>query len=111
MALMHAMQAGHTSLESALMRVLALLGEQPPSGRDWPDLIRRATRAVDGRPPILPADLGAAADETRRFRHVALRSYDSFDVTRARPAMTAANRLAVALPPAFAALRSAIDGC
>ncbi len=75
MALLHAMQSGHISLESALLRVLNLLGEEEPSGRDWhADLIRRAAVAGDARPAILPGEIAAAATETRRFRHVATRS-------------------------------------
>ena len=55
MAFMHSMQSGHTSLESALVRIMDLLGEEPPTGRDWhADLIRRDYR---GRPrnPALPS--------------------------------------------------------
>lgn len=32
MALQHAMQAAHTSLEGGLKRILEILGEDPPSG-------------------------------------------------------------------------------
>lgn len=50
MAFMHAMQSGHTSLESALVRILGLLNEEAPSGREWhADLVRRAGKAVAGR--------------------------------------------------------------
>jgi len=88
MAFMHAMQSGHTSLESALLRILDLLAEEAPSGRDWhADLIQRASRPIPGRPAILPASVAQAANETRRFRHVAMRNYGSFDPGLARPAV------------------------
>lgn len=45
MALLHAMQAGHTSLEAALKRVLEILGEESPAGDySHADLIKRAAR-------------------------------------------------------------------
>ena len=72
MAFMHAMLAGHTSLEKALVRILEMIGEDVPTGQQWhAGLIRRAGRAGPQRPAILPADLIAAADRTRRVRHVA----------------------------------------
>ncbi len=65
MAFMHAMQSGHTSLEAALLRILDLLGEEAPSGRDWhADLIRRAARPLAGRPAILAQAVADAANET-----------------------------------------------
>ena len=55
MGFMHAIQAGHTSLENALLRVLGLLGEVGPSGDSWhADLIGRVAQALAGRPAILP---------------------------------------------------------
>lgn len=45
MALQHAMQAGHTSLENGLRGILEMLGEDPPTGpRRHEDLIRRVSR-------------------------------------------------------------------
>ena len=32
---MHAMQAGHTSLESGMVRIMRMVGEVPPTGEDW----------------------------------------------------------------------------
>lgn len=110
MAFMHAVMAGHTSLENALNRILKLLGEEPPSGETWhADLIRRVSRASGDRPPILDADLSRAADRTRRFRHVAARGYDSFDPEEAAPAVSATELLAARLSDAIARLRAAID--
>ena len=110
MAFMHVMQSGHTSLESALVRIMDRLGEEPPTGRDWhADLIRRAARAIGGRPAILPAEIADAANETRRFRHVAMRSYGTFEPSRAEPSVAAAAVLAAGLPDAIAAFRRGID--
>ena len=109
MSLMHAMQAGHTSLESALLRILDMRGEQRPTGESWhADLIRRAARASDLRPAILPSELAKAADRTRRFRHVAVRTYDQFEPEEAKTAINAAGILAAALQSAIVQFRSAI---
>ncbi len=110
MAFMHAMQSGHTSLESVLVRVLVLLGEEAPSGADWhADLIRRVARTLGARSAILPLELAEAAQETRRFRHVAMRNYGQFDPQRARPAIAAAVVLAQGLRAAIEAFRRQID--
>jgi len=110
MAFMHAMQSGHTSLENALTRILRLLGETLPMGESWhADLIQRVAVALTGRPAVLPPDLAEAADETRRFRNRAVRTYDNFRPDRASPAIQAAARLAAGLSAAIAAFRQAID--
>ena len=110
MAFMHAMQSGHTSLEPALLRILDLLGEEAPSGRDWhADLIQRTSRPIPGRPAILPTSVAQAANETRRFRPVAMRTYGSFDPGLARPAVQAARLLADGLPSAVAMFRRCMD--
>ena len=110
MALMHAMQSGHTSLESALVRILGLLGEEAPSGQEWhADLIRRVAREIAGRPAILPPDLAKAAGQTRRFHHIAMKGYGSFDPELARPSVLAAGFVARNLGPAIAAFRAMID--
>jgi hypothetical protein len=110
MAFMHAMLAGHTSIEKALLRVLQLQREQAPSGSQWhADLIQRAGRTTGSRPAILTPTLVQAADRTRKFRYVAVRGYDSFDPDDAEPAVRAAEKLANQLLPAIAAYRKAID--
>ncbi|MFO1026528.1 MAG: hypothetical protein U1E70_15250 [Acetobacteraceae bacterium] len=110
MAFMHAMQAGHTSLENALLRILEMFGEEAPSGRHWhADLIRRVARAVGQRPAILEGDMAEAADETRQFRNVASRTYDNFSQRKAEPAVAAAGVLIEGLPDAIARFRQAID--
>lgn len=110
MAFMHAMQSGHTSLEAALVRILDLLGEEAPSGRDrHADLVHRVSRHLPGRPAVLLPPLAQAAQETRRFRHVAMRGYGGFDPSLARPAVQAACLLADGLPGALAVFRRAVD--
>ena len=110
MAFMHAMQAGHTSLENALLRILELHHEEAPSGRQWhADLIARARRAFEGRPPILPAPLARAADRTRRFWHIAIHAYDTFDPDDAEPAVRAAGLLAGALAETVSEYRRKLD--
>lgn len=99
MALMHALQSGHTSLEGGLLRILEMLQEERPVGEDWHmALIRRvATMLPERRPAILSSELAAAADETRRFRHRAVHNYDSFRVTEISQTIRAAETLAGSL--------------
>ncbi len=110
MALMHAMESGHTSLESGLVRILALLGEERPQGDSWHrDLLRRVCRPVEGREAILPPDICEHADETRRFRNVATRSYDDFRLDGAGIAVASARVLAERLPECLRNFRNRID--
>jgi hypothetical protein len=110
MAFMHAMQAGHTSLENALLRILDMFGEDPPTGRAWhSDLIRRSARPVGSRPVILKDEAARAADLTRRFRSVAARAYDDFDHTQALQAVEGAARLIDLLPAEIARFRQTVD--
>lgn len=114
MALQHAMQAAHTTVESGLRRILVLLGEEPPSGpNSHADLISRVARplAVPGRerPAILPASVEADLTESRRFRHRATHDYDSFDPGQVAPSIDAARRLASSLWPCIEAFRDQID--
>jgi hypothetical protein len=111
MAFMHAMLAAHTSLESGLLRILELIGEEKPLGEHWhADMVRRAGLDLPGiRPAILDPDLAAAADRTRRFRHVAMRAYDSFDSEEARPAVKSARKLADGLSAALDRFREALE--
>jgi hypothetical protein len=57
----------------------------------------------------LPADLAETADETRRFRNRAVRTYDNFKSDRASPAIQAAASLAAGLAEAVSTFRQAID--
>ena len=108
---MHAMQAGHTSIEAALQRLLAILDEPVPAGGDWhADLIRRASIVVPGeRPAILSGALADALDETRRFRHVAIHTYDAFQSERALPAIDASRVVVRLLRAELEAFRSRLD--
>lgn len=110
MAFMHAMQSGHTSLEKALIRVLDMLGEARPTGESWhEDLVARVSAQTDDRPPILGVEVADAADETRRFRHVAVRSYSRFSPAKAAPAAAAAAVLASRLTNEFERFKAEID--
>jgi hypothetical protein len=113
MAFMHSLQAAHTSLESGLLRILDILAEEPPTGDQWHrDLILRAARQVSGpnaRPPILSAELATQADETRRFRNLAMRSYGSFDPAKASSTVVAARIRAEGLKAAVERFRDVVD--
>jgi hypothetical protein len=111
MAFMHSVQSGHTSLESALCRVLDILGEERPTGDSWhDDLIRRASQARPGlRPPILGKGMAARADETRKFRHLATRSYGRFRASEAKATVAAARALARGLIGELDRFRQLID--
>lgn len=107
---MHAMQAAHTSLESGLVRVLAMLGEEKPSGADGhADLIRRVSRPTEDRPAIISTEIMALADETRRFRNIAMRSYNSFRPEEAHRAVEAARSLADRILDEIAVFKHTID--
>ena len=109
---MQAMQAGYTSLEGAFERILEVLGEEKPTARhDYhAQLVRRIGRDIAGdRPAIVDGDLLNAVDEARKFRHVARRSYDDFDVAKATPAIAAAKAISEGLTQAIANFRAAIE--
>ena len=111
MAFLHSMQIGHTGLETGLLRILSLIGEEHP--RDdtaWPeDLLRQVSVPMDGRPAILPAHVAEYAQETRRFRSIAVRTYIRFDPARARDAVGAAQALAQNVLPCLHQFRARID--
>lgn len=111
MAFMHAMQSGHTSMESALCRILDILGEERPTGTAWhDDLIRRVrTERPGSRPPILSPGAADHADETRRFRHLAMRTYGSFKASEAKKSVVAAKALARGLLTEVTRFKLAID--
>jgi hypothetical protein len=110
MGFMHAIQAGHTSLENALLRILDLIDETRPRGDAWhADLIARAGQELAHRPAILPPGLATSADETRRFRNRATRAYDNFDPDRIAPTIGAAEDLTRQLTAAIADFRQVID--
>ena len=110
MGFMHAMQAGQTSMEAALLRVLALFREEAPSGPCWhADLIDRAANPLGQRPAILGPQAARAANETRQFRSIAAHAYDTFDHTRAVNAVESAKALVTLLPADLARFRQAVD--
>jgi hypothetical protein len=110
MAFMHSMQAGHTSLENGLKRILVLLNEDLPIGESWhSDLIKRASKKTLKRPAILSKATSDFADETRRFRNVAVRSYDSFLPQYADVSVVAAESLSVSLLPELNTFQALVD--
>jgi hypothetical protein len=114
MALQHAMQSAHTSLEGALVRILEILDEERPTGEKWhADLVRRVGRPLTtpdrARPAILTPSVASDVDESRRFRHRATHNYDDFDPSQAGPSVEAARRLAESLKPCIAAFRNKVD--
>ena len=88
-----------------------MLGEEKPGSDNWhADLIRRAASALPGRrPPIISSELASAADETRRFRHIAMHAYDSFRIESVAPSIRAATFIAEALPSEIAEFKRIID--
>jgi len=111
MAFLHAMQCGFTSFESALKRMFALLAEELPRGRDsHAALLQRAARPLTGlRPAVLDEALFNASDELRRFRHVAIHTYDFLDKDRAALTVKAAEVFLANIGPALARFRAVID--
>jgi hypothetical protein len=111
MAIMHAMQAGHTSLEVALRRLLTVLGEPLPTGGEThADLIRRLALPVSGeRPAALSAELAQALDVTRRFRHIAIHTYDAFRDEGALQAIHASKTVVRLLRPELEAFRARLN--
>ena len=111
MALMHAMQAGYTSIETGLDRVLHLLGEERPQGPDrHKALLRRlASQLPEDRPAVISFELYRKLDDLRRFRHVAAQTYDTFELGQARPAIEAGRYVVANLMREIDAFRLKID--
>ena len=111
MALMHALQSAHTSLEAGFLRILEMLGEERPVGENWhADLISRVAAALPGRrPAIITTQIAEAATETRRFRHRATHNYDNFRVGEVSRTIEAAAALAGGLEADILAFRNIID--
>lgn len=111
MAFLQAMQSGYTSLEGGLERVLDILGEEKPAGSDFhAALVRRVSREIPGkRPAILDGAIAAAVDETRRFRHVARKNYNGFEVTEAVRAVEAARTVSSGIAATIALFKDTID--
>lgn len=110
MAFMHAMQSGHTSLESALVRILTIIGEPKPVGDSWHrDLVKRVSRDIPDRQAILDPVLAANIDITRAFRNVATRNYDNFHIDGTQSTVTAARYILEHLQPAIVKFKNTID--
>ena len=112
MAVMHAAQSGYTSLETAILRVMQILDEEPPSGPDWhAQLIARASRPLPGRRgEIISPEMERFARKLRGFRHCAMHGYDTpFHAEDAVDAIKAGRRLAELVQPAFEEFANSID--
>ena len=110
-AFMHAVQSGHTSLEAGFRRIFKVIGEPVPHDVDnWHEAtVDQALADVDGRGAILPPEMFADVDETRRARNLSVRGYDAFDMGKAEATAGAAGRLAKALPDALRRFIRRID--
>ncbi len=74
------------------------------------DLLRRFRTATPGsRPALLDERLYRAADELRKFRHVAIHVYDDLDLDRAALLVRDAEVFLSEIGPALARFRAAID--
>lgn len=111
MAFQHAMQAGYTSFETAMKRLLHLLDEPVPAGPDWHAVLtKRLGRAVAGRrPAVIDDGLLGRVEELRRFRHVAMHAYDDFEPRRAALPVEAAEAFLAGIDRAMATFRAAVD--
>ena len=111
MALLHAMQSGYTSFEAGLKRLFTLIDERLPEGSDSHALLLlRARDPIEGlRPAIFDETLYRAADELRKFRHVAIHTYDYFDRDKADLALRRVDVFLAGLDPAIARFRAVID--
>jgi len=113
MALMHFLQSGYNCVEQAMLRLLAILAEDSPSGEGWHrGLVNRLARPMQGahaRQAIVSPEIAVDLHEALSFRHRAIHNYAGFDATAAAPAVAAAERLALSLQPAIAGFRALVD--
>lgn len=111
MAFQHAMQSGYTSFEGALKRIFAMLDEPLPVGGDWHrDLVMCAIKPIpDERPAIIGEALASPVLDLMRFRHVAMHSYDRFDVEKAAVAVGHARSFLGSIDADIARFRAVID--
>ena len=111
MAFQHAMQSGYTSFEGALKRIFAMLDEPLPVGGDWHrDLVIRAMKPIpDERPAVIGEALVSPVLDLMWFRHVAMHSYDRFDVEKAAVAAGHARTFLAHIDGDIDRFRAAID--
>lgn len=110
----HAMDAGYTAVERAVERILGILGEELPSGRDYHKaLLDRVTRPLAGdhaRPAIfdeaMKKDLLEALGMRHRVRHS---SYDEFIPAKAEPSVDAVGRIIASIRAAIAEFKKKVD--
>ena len=110
----HAMEAGYTAVERAVERILGILGEELPSGRDYHKaLLDRVTRPLAGdhaRPAIfdekMKRDMLEALSMRHRVRHS---SYDEFIPAKAEPTIDAARKIMSRIREAIAEFKKKVD--
>ena len=113
MALVYVLQAGNTSAETVMLRVLRILGEEAPTGDDWlKKLIERLAKsngAAHARRALFSPAIARDLNETRGFRDRAMRSYEDFKARRAEPALRAAERVVNSLAADFKSFRVRVN--
>lgn len=93
------MQAGYTSLERGIQRILNILDEALPFGDEWhSDLLKRSAMIIkNSRPAILSKETYKFADEARRFWYEAVNDYDDFVPFKSEKAIDAGDGLSKVL--------------
>jgi hypothetical protein len=108
------MDSGYTAVERAIEGILGILGEEPPSGRDFHKvLLDRVTRPLGGdhaRPAIFDEHLKKDLLETLRMRHrVRHSSYDEFIPHKAEPSIDAARNIVARIRETIDDFKKKID--
>lgn len=111
LAFMHAILTGHTALESGMERIMDLVGEDVPTGKNWhADIVKRMSQPLEGkRPALLSQELAVEVNETRAFRHVAAHTYDDFNWAKAKRPVAAAQVIAKTLLDTYVGFRQQLD--
>ncbi len=99
-SLQKALQDGYASIEAAALYVLSLAREPRPEGPRWhEDLMVQVTAPGSARPGFA-SRLERDLHELRRFRHIAMHGYATFEVDRAEPSVRAARLVSAGLAAA-----------
>jgi hypothetical protein len=108
------MDAGYTAIERAVEGILGILGEEPPTGRDFHKvLLDRVARPLGGdhaRPAIFDEDLKQDLLEALRMPHrVRHSSYEEFIPHKAEPSVEAARKIMLRIRDAIAEFKKSVD--
>jgi hypothetical protein len=113
LAFLHAMLSGYAACEAAFIRLLEMIGEDMPVGRDWhKQLLTRLSHPLTRgptRPAIISRSLANELEELRKFRHIAMHVYDDFQSDRAVRAVDAAEQTLRLLNDEIDLFRKIID--